>query len=211
MIYILQDSPLLRFLGIEDISQVKESPLVLYHGTNLDAVKNIMTQGFKILPCKCEGGENTTELASNKIFSFENTENCICRMMGKGIYGCSFFRAAKFAQAKFGRTACVLRFVVNKKVDFYTVKKEDTCGCPCSQSFVDHCGKLIEKYGAVHLKNDSLPATTSPEWVVGNEKMCTPLNYIYFPPRSDSKSESDSRSETNEFKPEEYECGEILS
>ncbi len=188
MVFIIQDL-LIRFLGIEDVP--KDKPLVLYHGTSLDAVKHIMAKGFEIPACKCDGGvQETTEIKSNKLFDFKDTfdvkatsHECVCRMMGKGVYGCSFYRASKFAQSKFGKKACVLRFVVHKSVNFYTVQREDTCSCPCEQSFVDHCGKLIEKHGAVHLKNDSLPATTSPEWVIGDPSKCFPINYIYFPPR----------------------------
>jgi len=192
MVHILQDV-LIRFLGLEEMP--RDRPMVMYHGTSLDAVKNILTKGFEILPCKCEGGESdTTEIKTNKdtaatsMFDFKDDDEtfrtwCTCRMMGKGIYGCSFYRASKFAQAKFGKKACVLRFVVHKSVHFYTVQKEDVCACPCAQAYVDHCGKLVEKYGAVHLKNDSLPATTSPEWVIGDASKCFPINYIYFPPR----------------------------
>lgn len=216
MVYIVQEL-VMKYLGMDDT--VKEKPLVLYHGTNIESVRSIMSQGFKVLPCKCEGGEDTTELKSGKIEQFKDSTNCTCRMMGKGVYGCSFYRAVKFAQKKFGRSACILRFVVPKSVVFYTVKKEDICECSCEQSYVDHCGKLIQKYGAVYLGNNSLPATSSPEWVIGDPRKCSPINFIAFPAKhadddvveeSLSVASSGSRSERRRVEEDVVEDSEYL-
>jgi len=48
---------------------------------------------------------------------------------------------------------------------------------------VDHPGNLLKKHEGVFLSNNSLPATTSPEWVIRDRKNVLATNFIYFPPK----------------------------
>jgi hypothetical protein len=194
------DTCLLSYLGIDP--KKKDYPLVLYHGTNLDNARGIMKDGFKIFKCVHEGGDKvTTEIADNKFISEKDGE-CRCRMMGPGIYGCSFVRAQLFAQKKYGQQAAIVRLVVNNDLTFYFVKNTDVCECGCAQPYVDHRGNLLKRHEGVYLANNSYPATTSPEWVVRNEKNVLATNFIFFPPKREFEKrprEDDDVKESNKY------------
>ena len=124
-------------------------PLVLYHGTTIDAGNLIATYGFKT------GAKS---------------------MLGEGIYFAKFEKALDFA---FHDSSNVAREHPGAVVRTYvfidscaTMTADKLCTCGCDKPFVDHQGKHGEASDATFVPDNSLPATKRAEWCVRDPSKC---------------------------------------
>jgi hypothetical protein len=124
-------------------------PLVLYHGTTIDAGNQIATYGFKA------GAKS---------------------MLGDGVYFAKFEKALDFA---FHDSSNVVREQPGAVVRTYvfidscfTMTADKPCTCGCEKPFVDHHGKHGETSDATFVPDNSLPATRRAEWCVRDPRKC---------------------------------------
>lgn len=120
-------------------------PLVLYHGTDVSNVRDILTTGLKPSP-----GHDA--------------------MLGIGVYFARWDKACDFAKHDAGnvpRPVCglVIRCIVAPGSTL-TMKNTMHCTCGCGKPYVDHHGDHSRGYRTVYVPDNSYGATRRAEWCV---------------------------------------------
>ena len=124
-------------------------PLVLYHGTTVDAGNQITTYGFHV------------------------SDKC---MLGSGVYFAKFEKALDFAFHDSSNTVREIPGVIVRTYVFLdsclTMGPDKLCTCGCDKPYVDHHGKHGESSDATFVPDNSLPATRRAEWCVRDPRKC---------------------------------------
>ncbi len=124
-------------------------PLVVYHGTSVDAGNYIATAGFQSGPRS---------------------------MLGPGVYFGKFDKALDFAFHDAANAPRALPGIVVRTYVFVdtclTMTRETVCTCGCEKPFVDHDAKHGQDFDATFVPDNSLPATRRAEWCVRDPRKC---------------------------------------
>jgi len=145
----------------------------LYHGTNIDGGKGIITTGFR-----------KPEICQNKLICKSKCTRD-CPMLGHGIY----FAELDKATSNVYRTA-----ILNKETNIYEgallwckvdlgnckIDIDDPCPCGCKMLYVDHLGNWMKEYDSIFLPGGT-PVAKRSEWCVKNPSQIKvyAIKYIY--------------------------------
>lgn len=141
--------------------------LVLYHGTSVDSLYQILEHGFRTPECK-----QRPECA-------RGGSGCRCHMMGRCLYFSGFEKALRHARkTSFGslrKRGAVLRVTIDTLR--CKIATNNLCPCSCKKPYVDHAGSWMGEYDSMFIRDRSLPAARVSEWCVKNPYQVRILDY----------------------------------